>query len=262
MMTDINIHIVGIGNLGMSFLEGFKSLKDGTSFYLYENNKEIIKNLESSYSVTTDIDQIDNGVLLLCIKPNNLNEFINVNKSKISDQVLIATPLAGVSINHFENQFKNKVLRLMPNLAIKNNSGFIPYAKNYDEDYLYFIEKLNHLGQTNEYPEDLFDIITAIFGSGPAWYFELSSKITDAASKLGMETDDAKFIVEQLILSLPSFIGEQEFNEIVNNIKSPNGTTEAGINSLNDNSFDKIIYDAIEAAVKRSIKISKEINDG
>ena len=133
MMTDINIHIVGIGNLGMSFLEGFKSLKDGTSFYLYENNKEIIKNLESSYSVTTDIDQIDNGVLLLCIKPNNLNEFINVNKSKISDQVLIATPLAGVSINHFENHFKNKVLRLMPNLAIKNNSGFIPYAKNYDE---------------------------------------------------------------------------------------------------------------------------------
>ena len=262
MMTDINIHIVGIGNLGMSFLEGFKSLKDGTSFYLYENNKEIIKNLESSYSVTTDINQIDNGVLLLCIKPNNLNEFINVNKSKISDQVLIATPLAGVSINHFENHFKNKVLRLMPNLAIKNNSGFIPYAKNYDEDYLYFIEKLNHLGQTNEYPEDLFDIITAIFGSGPAWYFELSSKIKDAASKLGMETDDAKFIVEQLILSLPSFIGEQEFNEIVNNIKSPNGTTEAGINSLNDNSFDKIIYDAIEAAVKRSIKISKEINDG
>ena len=74
--------------------------------------------------------------------------------------------------------------------------------------------------------------------------------------------DDAKFIVEQLILSLPSFIGDQEFNEIVNNIKSPNGTTEAGINSLNDNSFDKIIYDAIEAAVKRSIKISKEINDG
>tara|TARA_Y100000992_G_scaffold245014_1_gene176144 strand:+ start:1427 stop:2212 length:786 start_codon:yes stop_codon:yes gene_type:complete len=261
-MTGIDIHIVGIGNLGISFLEGFKSLKDNTCLYLYENNIETIKNLESSYSVTTDIDQIDSGVLLLCIKPNNLNEFINVNKSKISDQVLIASPLAGVSINHFENHFKNKVLRLMPNLAIKNNSGFIPYTKNYDEDYLHFIEKLNQLGQTNEYPEDLFDIITAIFGSGPAWYFELSSKITDAATKLGMETDDAKFIIEQLILSLPSFLGEHKFGEIVNNIKSPNGTTEAGINSLKDNSFDKIIYEAIEAAVKRSITISKETNDG
>ena len=262
MMTGIDIHIVGIGNLGISFLEGFKSLKDNTCLYLYENNIETIKNLESSYSVTTDIDQIDSGVLLLCIKPNNLNEFIDLNKSKISDQVLIASPLAGVSINHFENHFKNNVLRLMPNLAIKNNSGFIPYTKNYDEDYLHFIEKLNQLGQTNEYPEDLFDIITAIFGSGPAWYFELSSKITDAATKLGMETDDAKFIIEQLILSLPSFLGEHKFGEIVNNIKSPNGTTEAGINSLKDNSFDKIIYEAIEAAVKRSITISKETNDG
>ena len=262
MMTDINIHIVGIGNLGMAFIKGFESLKESISLYLYEKNNETIRNLESSYSVTTDIDQIDNGVLLLCIKPNNLNEFIKLNKSKISDQVLIATPLAGVSINHFENHFENKVLRLMPNLAIKNNSGFIPYAKNYQEDYLHFIEKLNHLGQTYEYPEDLFDVITAIFGSGPAWYFELSSKITDAATKLGMEPDDAKFIVEQLILSLPSFVGEQEFGQIVNNIQSPNGTTEAGINSLKDNSFDKIIYDAIEAAVKRSIKISKETNDG
>ena len=262
MMTEINIHIVGIGNLGMSFLEGFKSLKDTTNLYLYENNIETFKNFQSSYSVSKEIDQIENGVLLLCIKPNNLNEFININKSKISDEVLITSPIAGVSINYFENHFKNKVLRLMPNLAIKNNSGFIPYSKNYDEDYLYFIKKLNNLGQTNEYPEDLFDIITAIFGSGPAWYFELSSKITDAAIKLGMETADAKFIVEQLILSLPSFIGEQEFGQIVNNIKSPNGTTEAGINSLKDNSFDKIIYDAIEAAVNRSITISKETNDG
>ena len=108
----------------------------------------------------------------------------------------------------------------------------------------------------------MFDIITAIFGSGPAWYFELSSKITDAATKLGMETDDAKFIIEQLILSLPSFLGEHKFGEIVNNIKSPNGTTEAGINSLKDNSFDKIIYVAIEAEVNRSITISKETNDG
>ena len=129
MMTDNNIHIVGIGNLGMSFLDGFKSLKDTTSFYLYENKLETVKNLESSYSVSNNIDQIDNGVLLLCIKPNNLNEFIDLNKSKISDQVLIASPIAGVSINYFENHFKNKVLRLMPNLAIKNNSGFIPYSK-------------------------------------------------------------------------------------------------------------------------------------
>jgi len=89
----------------------------------------------------------------------------------------------------------------------------------------------------------------------------MSSKIVDAAEKLGMEKEEAKVIVEQLILSLPSLLGEISFDEIVDNIKSPNGTTEAGINSLSENSFDKIIYNAIEAATNRSIEISKENNN-
>ena len=262
MMTDITIHIVGIGNLGMSFLKGFNNIKEGLTLNLYESNNEIVESLNESFNVQTSLDEIDKGVLLLCIKPNNLNQFIQDNKSQISDKVLIATPLAGVSISHFENHFKNKILRLMPNLAIKNNSGFIPFSKNYDGDYLDFIEKLNHLGKTNEYPEDLFHIITAIFGSGPAWYFELSSKIADAAEKLGMEKEEAKLLIEQLILSLPSLTGENDFDKIVNDIKSPNGTTEAGINSLKENSFDKIIFDAIESAVTRSIAISREMDNG
>ena len=261
-MTDINIHIVGIGNLGKSFLNGFNNVKEGLILNLYEINKEIVENLDDSLNVQTGFDQIDEGVLLLCIKPNNLNYFIKDNRSKISDKVLIATPLAGVSLNHFESHFKNKILRLMPNLAIKNNSGFIPYTKNYEGDYLDFIEKLNHLGKTKEYSEDLFDIITAIFGSGPAWYFELSSKITDAAEKLGMEKREAKLLIEQLILSLPSLIGEKDFDKIIKDIQSPNGTTEAGLNSLKENSFDQIIFDAIDSAVKRSIAISKETDDG
>jgi pyrroline-5-carboxylate reductase len=77
-----------------------------------------------------------------------------------------------------------------------------------------------------------------------------------------MEKEEAEAIVEQLILSLPSLLGESSFNEIVDNIKSPNGTTEAGINSLSENSFDKIMFDAIEAATNRSIEISKENNNG
>ena len=42
MMTDINIHIVGIGNLGMAFIKGFESLKESVSLYLYEKNKDAL----------------------------------------------------------------------------------------------------------------------------------------------------------------------------------------------------------------------------
>ncbi len=261
MMTDINLHIIGLGNLGQSFLNGFNNTDHGFNIYLYEENSQVVNNLNTTYEIQESINEIDDGVVLLCIKPNDLNSFINLTKSKISSGVLIASPIAGTTISHYENNFENKIIRLMPNLSISNNSGFIPFAKNYEEDYLGFISKLNLLGETHEYSEDLFDIITAIFGSGPAWYFELSSKITDSAVNLGMKKEDAKLIVQKLMLSLPSLVGNNDFDQVVNNIKSPNGTTEAGLNSLANDSFDKVIFNAIESAVNRSIEISKDTDD-
>ena len=79
----------------------------------------------------------------------------------------------------------------MPNLSIKDNNGFIPYTKTYEEDYLSFETILNGLGIISEYEEELFHIITAIYGSGPAWYLELSSKIAEAATNLGLSQDDS-----------------------------------------------------------------------
>ena len=149
----------------------------------------------------------------------------------------------------------------MPNLAIKQKSGFIPFTRNYTDDYLNFVEILNTLGSTQEYDESFFHIITAIYGSGPAWYFELSAKIVNSAVNLGMDGSDAKILVSNLLSSLPHLTGEKVFDEIVENIKSPKGTTEAGINSLENNSFDKIIYEAIESAVERSIEISKAMEN-
>ena len=68
-------------------------------------------------------------------------------------------------------------------------------------------------------------------------------------------------IIKELIKSLPSFLSDDEFSATVDKIKSPNGTTEAGLNSLVNDSFDKIIYNAINSATKKSQEISQEINN-
>ena len=149
----------------------------------------------------------------------------------------------------------------MPNLSIKDNKGFIPYTKTYEEDYLSFLELLKNLGTIAEYQEELFHIITAIYGSGPAWYLELSSKIVESATQLGLPRSESNKITKELIKSLPSLVSEEEFSNTVEKIKSPKGTTEAGINSLMSDAFDKVIFNAINSATERSIEISKEIND-
>ena len=258
-MINLDIHIVGVGNLGSSLSTGLNNINNDLNIYLYDQNPESSP-LKSSH-IMSEIQDISEGVLILCIKPKDVKEFISLNSNKISEDVLICTVLAGVEIAYFERYFNNKIIRLMPNLSIKENNGFIPYTKNYQDDYLSFLEVLGCLGAISEYDEKLFHIITSIFGSGPAWYLELSSKIVEAAEQSGLEKSEANKIIKELIKSLPSFLSDDEFSSTVDKIKSPNGTTEAGLNSLVNDSFDKIIYNAIESATNKSQQISKEINN-
>ena len=262
-MNNLDIHIVGLGNLGSALLQGLVNLDKNLTFHLYEKEGKINDFIKKEFNLDTklEIDLIENGVLILCIKPKDLNDFIETNKDKISEDVLICTVLAGVETSYISKFISNKIIRLMPNLSIRDNNGFIPYTKNYEEDYLSFLELLKNLGSIAEYDEELFHIITAIYGSGPAWYLDLSSKIVEAATELGLSKSESNKIINELLKSLPSLVSEEEFSDTVEKIKSPKGTTEAGINSLMNDSFDKIIFNAINSATERSIEISKEIND-
>ena len=262
-MNNLDVHIVGLGNLGSALLQGLINLDKNLTFHLYEKETKIIDFIKKQFELNpkTEIDVIESGVLILCIKPKDLNLFIKTNKEKISEDVLICTVLAGVNTSYISKFINNKIIRLMPNLSIKDNNGFIPYTKNYEKDYLSFLEVLNGLGSISEYDEELFHIITSIYGSGPAWYLELSSKIVEAALELGLSKSESNKIVKELIKSLPALVNEEEFSDTVEKIKSPKGTTEAGINSLKHDSFDKIIFNAINSATERSMEISKEINN-
>ena len=262
-MENLDVHIVGIGNLGSAFFNGLKSL-EAVNLFLYDDSDAIRQSIQDEFSIIPDdsITFIENGVLILCIKPQNINNFFNNNKGKISKDVLICSPVAGLEIKTIESFMENKVLRIMPNLLIRDNEGFIPYVSNYDGDYFTFNQNvLAKLGVIKEFDEEMFPLITALSGSGPAWYYELSSQLVNSGKKLGLSLDDSEMIIKELVKALPSLVAEESsFKDLVNQVKSPNGTTEAGLNSLNKGSFDKIIFDAIQKATYKSNEISRELS--
>ena len=263
-MKKIDINILGLGNLGTAFFEGLRS-NNNINLRLYEENEEIRNNLVKLYDVEVapHIDILDSGVLILCIKPQNINNFLESFSKNISEDILICSPVAGLEIETIQQYVQNKVIRIMPNLLIRKNNGFIPFVKNYDDDHLDFIEiTLSSLGLTKEFTEQLFPLITAISGSGPAWYYELSRQLAASATQLGLNKDDAEKLIKELINALPNLINpEDSFDELVNKVKSPKGTTEAGLDSLNNDSFDTIIFNAIQQATNRSIEISAELKN-
>jgi len=263
-MKKIDINILGLGNLGTAFFEGLQS-NNNLKLHLYEENEQVKNNISKSYGVevASHIDSLDSGVLILCIKPQSINNFFDSFSKNISKDILICSPVAGLEIETIYQYVENRIIRIMPNLLIRKNNGFIPYVKNYDDDYLGFIEiALSSLGTTKEFDEQLFPLVTALSGSGPAWYYELSRQLTNSATQLGMNEDEAEELVKELIKALPNLINtEDSFAELVNKVKSPKGTTEAGLDSLNDDSFDTIIFNAIQQATNRSIEISAELKN-
>ena len=74
-MKKMDVHIVGLGNLGSAFLNGLKDLD--ANIYLYEDSNEVRQSIQKNYSITPEesLTAISDGVLLLCIKPQNINEF-------------------------------------------------------------------------------------------------------------------------------------------------------------------------------------------
>ena len=264
MVKKIDISILGLGNLGTAFFEGLRS-NNSVNLNLYEENEETRKSLLKSYDVEVfpNFKIIDSGILILCIKPQSIKNFFESFSNQISENTLICSPVAGLEIETINQYVKNRIIRIMPNLLIRDNNGLIPFVKNYDGDYLNFIDvALSSLGNTEEFEEELFALITAISGSGPAWFYELSNQLVNSATKLGMNEKDATNLIKGLIKALPNLINEEEtFDELVNKVKSPKGTTEAGLNSLNVDYFDKIIFNAIQQATNRSIEISTELKN-
>ena len=264
MMKKIDISILGLGNLGTAFFEGLRK-NSNVNLHLYEESEQARKSLLKLYETTVlpNIEIIDSGILILCIKPQNIRDFFESSSNKIGENVLICSPVAGLEIETINRYVENKIMRIMPNLLIRENNGLIPFVKNYDGDYLNFIDvALSFLGNTQEFDEELFALITAMSGSGPAWFYELSNQLVNSATKLGMNENDATNLIKELIKALPNLINEEDtFDELINKVKSSKGTTEAGLNSLNVDNFDKIIFKAIQHATNRSIEISTELRD-
>jgi pyrroline-5-carboxylate reductase len=108
--------------------------------------------------------------------------------------------------------------------------------------------------------EDEMHRFTSIIGSGQAFLFQVLNTYLEELKKISSADQVAtKLMFQDFISSLgDSFSQDSNFESLINKIKSPGGTTQAGLESLQNNNLDKILQDAFQAAEDRSIKISNE----
>ncbi|MFA5986443.1 MAG: pyrroline-5-carboxylate reductase dimerization domain-containing protein [Parcubacteria group bacterium] len=251
---------IGFGNLAKAVHQGLKSNKEHSFAYTSKSNSFAeIQSFENLSQLTSFAD-----VIWLCVKPQNLTEVLTQLKNIDLKNKIIISPVAGKSIGVIENYLGKNVtiVRIMPNLAIAYKKSVIAYCANAKHHRLLKSLKkdLLTLGKVVELQEGHYDLFTAIFGSGPAFLLAILQTLKNKISELGISDQEANDLLIELIIGTTTYFQKnctkKSIDDLIKNVTSKGGTTEAGLNYIKKNNLNKLFENVIIEAQKKS----KEMN--
>ena len=267
--------IIGLGKIGSSLLRGL--LSDGSlrfkisvlEPFLNEANIKVIKdNKISHYSSSKEIKIFDFDIIILAVKPQIIRDVCEeiLSMSQERKTYSIISILAGTKINTLESFFpETPIVRAMPNLAASASSSITAIFGNKFTDKKF--EKLteNIFLKIGEYfwikNENDMDIITAISGSGPAYYFYLTECLDLIANEMGLNQIDSIKLSKMVAKGSSDImmLSKDTPDKLRDSVSSKGGTTEAAFEILEGD--EKPFYNILLKAVKNAVKRSRELND-
>ncbi len=202
-------------------------------------------------------------IVFLAVKPQNQDAVLDEIAEEVTPNHLLISIAAGRKLAHIEEMLPShaRVVRVMPNLAAMISEGMSVFCMGNNatvDDRKKIITLLSCFGQVLELPEAQFDAVTALSGSGPAFFAYLLAQMVHAAEKLGLEHNAAALLAEQTMLGTAMLLAKGEFtaDELIKAVSSAKGTTVAGMEVLQNSNLPEVIDKTLSAAAKRSKELS------
>ena len=269
-MTKYKIGFIGAGKMASAIIKGLIR----TEFLKPENiiASQVEENIEEKSKilgirVINDNLEVakDSEIVFIATKPNQVKDVLAEISKEISTNKLVVSIAAGVTTEKLENNLpeKTRVIRVMPNtpaLVGEGMSGMVggKYAKQEDLDYIQKL--LSTIGKCIVVDNEAqIDIVTAISGSGPAFYYKIINEIARAGEKLGLDYE------KSLMLSIQTAIGsakmalnrEISMEELISNVATKGGCTRVGVDCMDDNNTEKLFFDVIESTTKKAHELGQ-----
>ena len=260
-----------MGRMGKSMVDGW--LNSGLSVNKIQiidpnisvNDKFITEN-DLSMKSLEEIDSTQ-GIIVIAVKPQVVENVLITLRGKLTSETTIISIVAGFSTKDIRNYIgkEPKLIRTMPNTPAAIGKGMTAIFSDSALDQNIRSEAEALFSAIGNYcwieDEDHMHLITAVSGSGPAYYYLLTECLIEIACSCGLEKDTAALLVEQ------TFTGSAALAETFPNISptqhrqnvtSPGGTTEAALKILmEDDKLKELLDSAINSAVERSRNLSK-----
>lgn len=262
-----HITIFGAGNLTRSILNGIDLSNASHNIDVIDVDKKKrigLKKYGVSFrtAFTDSISQSD--FILLLVKPKEYIKLIKSIDKLLNKKTIIISFMAGISIKQIQDNLSTKVniIRAMTNLTVSNGKAIIFYYNKISvnksamkaESFFKTFSKIKKCKS-----EDQLDKITALYGSGPAYYVYFNDIITRSFMELGFNRRDSITYADNLISETSNLLKDwPNTKNLIKSIASKGGTTEAALLKLNNEKVRDKVSLAIKSAYDKSKNILKK----
>ena len=268
------IGFIGTGNMGGAILEGFASSKasEGCKLLAYNLNTEhsdwAVERTGGRCEIAGSNREVCNraDVLIMGVKPQVIDAVLNEIKDVFAenkDRILVSMA-AGISIDHICSIIGQdaKVVRIMPNTPALVGEAMTAVTRNShvdDEEFYRVKEIFDSIGEAEEIDEKLIDCVIGVSGSSPAYTYMYIEALVNAAVANGMDAEKARIFAAQAVLGAAKMVLEskESIEQLRINVCSPGGTTIEAVNKLFENGFMDKTMEGFQAAVDKSIAMTK-----
>ncbi len=271
------IGFIGAGNMAEAFIKGVitSGLYKPDSVMAADVRSERLKYLVDEYGIKTTMDNAElvaeSAIVFLSVKPQSMAKMLDSIAGKLRDDVLVITIAAGITTSYLARRLGDvPIIRTMPNTpAMVDEGATAIFNRNASAEGLEKTIKLfGAVGKTVVLDsEDLLDAVTAVSGSGPAYFFLLMEEMVRSAEELGIPPDAAEELVYQTakgagVLAMMAYARNESPSELRRKVTSPGGTTEAAMRVFREGNFGGSVFAAIARARDRGRELSQEVENG
>lgn len=271
-MTAPRIGFIGAGNMATSLIGGMlqNSFKAG-QILASDTRAEQLERLHRQFGIHTTTDNAelarDCDVLVLSVKPQVMQAVCAALPAPRRSGQLVISIAAGITCDSLAAWLgaDTPLIRCMPNtpaLRGQGVSGLFAVPRVSAEQRKLAESILNAVGISLWLEqESQIDAVTAVSGSGPAYFFYLMEAMTDAGEQLGLPREVAERLTLFTALGAADMAVHSDVDtaELRRRVTSPNGTTERAINSFAADDLPGMVARAMRAAAERSAELSREL---
>ena len=274
-MTNQRLGLIGGGNMARGLVGGLiKSGIEPKNIIVSDPDDRIRQALIEDFSVKTYAENSSIArvadILVLAVKPQVMQCAVeDIAETLLQRQPLIVSIAAGIPIASIESWAGSSLslIRVMPNTpALTGNGASGMYAnhlvsKSQRAQAQEIIESIGIAVWVDD--ESLIDTVTAVSGSGPAYFFYLMDAMVKAAQECGLDAKTSRQLTLQTALGSArlALASDESPTELRRRVTSPGGTTEAAVEILDKEGCEKILIRAVHAARQRSVELAKLLGE-